>query len=645
MKGRTEHQKLVNQMVGIMKSVMGLQTERVNCKFDPFLPLNVKAEDLSFDLSTFIILALTLLVPLILLPNLIDNAFRTPKDLLILLGIVILVVVWSYQFLDGSKVLKSKSSMPKIMLLLIILNVNSLFYTENYYYTRVAACMNISCLLFFYFVSLHIDCKKALLILVIVAISGVLVSVMTYLQFARHDILFKAAGSGTIVIGTIGNSNSLGAYLMFPLFALAGLVFLLKGKLRLVPACLIVFLLGAFILSRARASWLGSAPALIVFVLLLIRINNFPVWKYFVSHWKKVVICCVVIFSLLCSIWAIAPQRYRQKLTYKSWSDTGSLNFRWKHWQASWHLWLHRNPLFGTGLWSYRNLVYDSQAEINKQDPEYFKDYVNPKPRRVHNDYLEILNDGGLVSAFSLLLFFIIVMKHGYRVIRDGEVLTGERTIVATAFASIIGIMVAAFFFFPFRVNSTLFMTALMMGIMEGIYLRNYKLLSWTEGSSLSFRYFLIPLTILVLICIFWSVGYRPFKGEIEHVQYKRCLANGNGREAEIHILKAIAYDPRNSIYCFDASQLYMNVLRNYVSAEEYIYRATINSNGDLSMWDLYFVKGMMKFHLQSLHEARSAFQKSLYFNPTFVPSHKMLKELERLIKYPKRLSNGRKVQ
>ena len=188
-------------------------------------------------------------------------------------------------------------------------------------------------------------------------------------------------------------------------------------------------------------------------------------------------------------------------------------------------------------------------------------------------------------------------------------------------------------------------MTALMMGIMEGIYLRNYELLSWTKGSSSSFRYFLIPLIILVLICVFWFAGYRPFKGEIEHVQYKRCLANGNGREAEIHILNAIAYDPRNSIYCFDASQLYMNVLRNYVSAEEYIYRATINFNGDLSLWDLYFVKGMMKFHLQSLHEARSTFQKSLYFNPTFVPSHKMLKELERLIKYPKRLSNGRKVQ
>jgi len=58
-------------------------------------------------------------------------------------------------------------------------------------------------------------------------------------------------------------------------------------------------------------------------------------------------------------------------------------------------LWLWKDaPFFGHGIWSYRKQVYEAQAEINKHYPEYFKDYVLPKPRRVHCDYLETLVAG-----------------------------------------------------------------------------------------------------------------------------------------------------------------------------------------------------------------------------------------------------------
>ncbi len=432
--------------------------------------------------------------------------------------------------------------------------------------------------------------------------------------------------------GTIGNANYLGAYLLFPLFALAGLIFLLKGKLRLLPVGLFIFVFGVFLFTRARASWLGLVISFPIFMVLIKGIYNFSVPGYIRSNPRRVMGYGILILFLVALLWSISPQRFHSMMDIKELSNPKTLEMRMKHYQASWWL-FKQSPLFGTGLWSYSNRVYDAQAEINREDPEFFKDYVDCKPRRVHNEYLEILNDGGLVASAFLLIFFIAVMSHGRRVIQDEKVQTSERVITATAFASMIGIMVAAVLFFPFRINSTLFMTVLMMGIMEGIYLRNYGLVTRTEGRRFAFAYLVIPLIFLVLMGIFWFGGYRPFKGELEFFQYREAFARRDAKQAEKHILKAISCDPDNSLYCYNAGQLYMNILRDYVKAGDFLERVVIDFNGDLTRWSVYFMKGLLKFRMGSLFEARDAFEKSLYYNPNFSPAREKLKEVKKVLK------------
>jgi hypothetical protein len=283
-------------------------------------------------------------------------------------------------------------------------------------------------------------------------------------------------------------------------------------------------------------------------------------------------------------------------------------------------------------------MVYDAQAEINSADPNFFKGYAENKPRRVHNEYLEILNDGGLVAAAFLLILFVVVMRHGWRVIRDETVQERERIIAAIAFASLVGIMTAALFFFPFRINSTLFMTALMMGIMEGVYLKTYGLVSKTEGQRFPFAYIVIFLIFLILIGIFSFRGYRPFKGELEFLQYRKAMAQRKAEQSEKHILKAISYDPDNSQYCLYAGQLYMDTLRDYAKAGDFFERAIINFNGDLTKWSVYYGKGLLKYRMGSLFEARSSFEKSIYYYPLFEPANEKLKEVNKVLKEHKEI-------
>ena len=197
--------------------------------------------------------------------------------------------------------------------------------------------------------------------------------------------------------------------------------------------------------------------------------------------------------------------------------------------------------------------------------------------------------------------------------------------------ATLIAIMLAALLFFPFRVNSTLLMTALNMGLVEAMYLRNRDLIkrrgSWNSGIGLSF----VPLTLLVLVGLVWFVGIKPLKGELAFFQYKRAAARESPKEAEAFIQEALRYDPKNSTYCLYASQLYLKE-KEFTKARDLIERALIDFNGDLTKWSVYYAQGLLNFQTGSLFEAKEAFAKSVYYNPNFEAGRKKLEEVTKII-------------
>jgi O-antigen ligase len=483
---------------------------------------------------------LTLFVPILVLPAVADNAFNTPKSILIQLGACLMAAVYSVQLFRGREVSVSKSAVPKLMLLVLLLNFFSFLYTRNYYYTNVAVSMNVAAVLFMYSLSLHLFGRTAFWLLVLTALSGVLVSVETWVEFYDKSILFQWMTPGSMVIGTIGNSNYLGAYLLFPLLAFTALLFLLKGKLRWAAGALWIFVFAALLFSRARAAWVGVAAAVPGFVYSVTRIHNFSVAAYVRSKARRVAVLGVSFVALIGVLWTLAPGRFHTMMSFSNVTNSASFILRTqKYFQASW--WLFKeSPLFGTGLWSYRNLVYDAQAEIERVEGGFFKGYPEPKPRRVHNEYIEALNDGGLLAGIVLLIFVGVVLKHGLAVIMKEGIPVQERIIASAAFYSLVGILVAALFFFPFRLNSTLFMTVLMMAITEGLYLRNMGLVQNLRPALPGPRYALLSVVVLLLIGWLYYSGYKPFKGELEHMAYKKAMAMGMFKEAEQHIVKAL---------------------------------------------------------------------------------------------------------
>ncbi len=579
-----------------------------------------------------VIFALTLLVPVLVLPGIVDNVFNTPKTVLITVGVCLMMVIYVCGFLRGQKVPKAAGPTQAILLFLIGLNFFSFFYTKNYYFTTIAATLNISCLLCFYFASLCLDGKKGSWLMGIAAFSGCLVSLIVYLQFFNHFILIKWASPDMNVMGTIGNSNYLGVYLIFPLFATASCIFLLRGKWRLVPIGLLILMFGALLFSRARAGWFGFFVAFMAFLILIKKIHKIRIRHHLRSNPGRFVAYGLASLTILVVLWYAAPDRFHAMMGFRDVTRSNTLKLRIKKYSPpSWWL-IKRNPLFGTGLWSYRNMVYEAQAELSLVDENYFKNYPEPKPRRVHNEYLEILNDGGILAGLALSVFFFVVMRHGWLVIRREGAAERDRIVAAAAFCSVSGIMLSAVFFFPFRVNCTLFMTAVMMGLMEGIYLRNHALLKESNGWKKSLTGSAVSVLVLVaFIGVAWFTGIKPLLAERAHFQYKMALRQP--REAERHLLKALELDPYNSAYCLYASRLYLNILKDAGRARDYLERAIVHFNGDITRWSVYFMKGLLSLKTGSLFEARAAFEKALYYNPTFEPARQRLSEVNKIIR------------
>ena len=187
-------------------------------------------------------------------------------------------------------------------------------------------------------------------------------------------------------------------------------------------------------------------------------------------------------------------------------------------------------------------------------------------------------------------------------------------------------------YFFPFRLNVTMFMTVLMMGLIEGIYNRHCGHILIREGRSSPYGWAFIIISILFISGLIWNMGLKPFIAERYFYQYKKALEQRNPRKAERLILKALAYDPHCTPYAYHASQLYFNILKNPLKAKEFIDRSIVDFNGDLTLWSVYFYKGLINYRIGSLLEARFDFEKCLYYWPHFELAKKKLAEVNDII-------------
>ena len=93
--------------------------------------------------SVIIISGLTLLLPILVMPWGIMNIFQSPKLLLFTFGVLLLAGIHLFRQIAGFTTPCSYVSTIKFAYMLILMNMLSLLYTKNLYYTKIALFLNV----------------------------------------------------------------------------------------------------------------------------------------------------------------------------------------------------------------------------------------------------------------------------------------------------------------------------------------------------------------------------------------------------------------------------------------------------------------------------------------------------------------------
>jgi O-antigen ligase len=395
-----------------------------------------------------VIVAVTVLLPVIVVPYYLENVFMRPKALL-MMGAVFVLVSWA--LFVKADVLTKPDTARALVLVLILLAFNNL-YTVNPYYTRHASVM-FACSLGLIWVMGRGRWSEGWLdgLQWAIVAGGCLVSFEAVLEFFAPVTvpLLPVYTPGAMIISTCGNSNYTGSYLIFPLIAATDFAY--RG--RKIAVIALVLIACALAMTRARAAWAGACIGLAAYAWLQYRSG----WR--IESLRRTLLLTVLALSLLGLSVTYGPPRWRG-LALNAGEGT-SIRLRvLKYWRVGWELW-RESEWVGNGIWSYRNQVYRIQGQIAEREPEFFDGYDDPKPRKSHNEYIDVLCDTGIIGASILLFALVTILRHGWR-----KMLSGDRHSLL-ALACLAGIMVNAVWFFPWRIDNTLWHTALMLGVME----------------------------------------------------------------------------------------------------------------------------------------------------------------------------------
>ncbi|MEO8041509.1 MAG: O-antigen ligase family protein [Acidobacteriota bacterium] len=124
-------------------------------------------------------------------------------------------------------------------------------------------------------------------------------------------------------------------------------------------------------------------------------------------------------------------------------------------WQIAWQIFL-AHPILGAGFDAFGAAFtrYDSWSGLYRVE-------------QAHNDYLQILADGGILSLGAVLAFIIVLVRDGFAAISRRTV-DIRRSVSTGALAGCFGILVHSFFDFPLRTPANAFFFLLLVVLAVG---------------------------------------------------------------------------------------------------------------------------------------------------------------------------------
>jgi O-antigen ligase len=226
--------------------------------------------------------------------------------------------------------------------------------------------------------------------------------------------------------GGLGDPNVLAAAIVPAIALAAGLLVVVRGRVRVILlACIGVLVLGL----GATQSRGGALAAVVALVVALLVMRN---------HRKPVLIAAIGIAAVGVAYFSAYPQGW-DRMTK---SDGG--NGRSELWEVAWRI-TSDHPVAGVGL---HNFTVHSPRYVREPGALKNVKLIAERPHAVHNTYLELLTETGVVGLTLLLLAAAASLLAGLKAAQQfearGDIASGALARAAVVAAS--AALAAAFF-------------------------------------------------------------------------------------------------------------------------------------------------------------------------------------------------------
>ncbi len=460
--------------------------------------------------------------------------------------------------------------------------------------------------------------KETLDIMLAVCFCACLYGIMQALGFELFWVLDISKEFGARPVSTFGNPNFLASFVLLFLPYSILLFLQAKNKQENLISSFIVLVLSLFLMiSGTRSSWLGLLVCGLIFFIFIKEFRKIFVNK-FIKIFILFLVFCACSFGLVAglknggnSVPGARISEVKQVFSLKTFSLQSQHLIQPLHQRLMmWHCALDNfknSPIIGRGVNSFQLNYPYCQGKLIAKNPAL--DKMNMQANNAHNEYLEILSDGGLISFVVYLFLLILFFKTFRKKIKtlDKE----EKYFYFVLMSGLVSVLIDNLF------NITL--RTLLVSFAFWFILSSVNNLS-TKSKKISLNK-IFPLIFFTLICLFVYVSInfqaRYFIAQTHELSGYKNLVKGNYKDVAEDMSKAIKLSSirPEPYYVLTKAFVNLNEIKKAQNVNEEVLKLYP------AYYEFYFYLASLQYSGQDTKNALINLRKTLELLPTYTPA------------------------
>jgi len=555
-------------------------------------------------------IALLISTPLVFYPYLV-RIFNPPKELAFSILVIIGLMLWKLNMVSEEEVKITRTPLNLPVLAFMATCVLSLLWSNSPMVSLLELPLFLAGPILYFIVvnNIHNEYQINRLLTALLIISSLL-GIYGIFQYNGIDFAFwKGNIARQQVFGLFGNVNYFAEYMIVPLPLAISLFFAVRNRTHKILLLIgILAMGGSLILTFTRGSYLAiGISSLFMFFLYLASRG-----KGFIKEHKKIFILILALIILITFLFAIPNplnkpgtviSKIKSRISISQFTKGSSLKRRIAIWKFT-GMMIKDHPLLGSGLGAFKYNSLSYQAKFFNQG-ENRRLYPYGIADKVHNEYLQLGAELGLLGLGIFLWLIISYFRYGVRVLKKLKD-KYKQGIVIGLMGGVVAVLIDAIFGFPLHLPSTLVLFWLFIALTVGIATNNHKsevkLVSISKEDSLKKKSKISGLKLFLFLCIIFITVFigltltRPFISQIYEYYGVQAAKKADYDTAVRNFQEALKWNPYFGMSYYNLGQIiiqkgiYTPAIDNFEKAEKYMDHPDLPSR----LAYLYLGKGQL---------------------------------------------------